>query len=462
MDNCIIFGSGYYGKRIYYKVRDFFNIIKYVDNNKQLWGTELNGVEIVNPKEICNYKVDIVIIASESYEEIAKQLDQMGIFDYLVVRAGFLYKYDMRRILVPYDGAQTVGFKSQNERSILFVQALLCIRTIKIAEEMKKNGWNVSLAYSLDHPQINNREYEYIFNEIYPINTMEGFVKAVDKSTFSIVHVSNSIDYLTNLLVYTNKKIVHDTHDLVSIYRNVSEEQMVAEYVANVKAHGVIYTSEKIKKIVKAKFGIKDDKIFILENLISDFIYVEKYYEKLSSKDGCIHCVYEGGMSDQELDFRFFEKIWSKITDEGIHIHFYTNFNEEYCRRLEEKNLFLHYEGNKSSLQLASEMTKYDCGLLLFNVNPTNRLHLETATANKVYEYLNSGIPIISGEVDAFSEFVTENKIGCKLDLTKNIFKQIKDACSIKINKNFLKDNNLTLDMKTKDLIAFYEYIMKG
>lgn len=49
----------------------------------------------------------------------------------------------------------------------------------------------------------------------------------VNKSDFYLVYYSNTPDSLTNLLLLTNKKIVHDTHDMGAF---------TLEYITNVKA----------------------------------------------------------------------------------------------------------------------------------------------------------------------------------------------------------------------------------
>ena len=55
-----------------------------VDNNASLWGTEKLGIPICNPETILDVPEDerIVILCNAFYEEIAKQLNDMGINHY--------------------------------------------------------------------------------------------------------------------------------------------------------------------------------------------------------------------------------------------------------------------------------------------------------------------------------------------------------------------------------------------
>lgn len=80
-----------YGKRVMFGAGNMFhNYMKFYgkkylpeftcDNNSKLWGTEVEGVEVKNPKELLNIPQDYVIfICNMYYKEIAKQLRTLGI-----------------------------------------------------------------------------------------------------------------------------------------------------------------------------------------------------------------------------------------------------------------------------------------------------------------------------------------------------------------------------------------------
>ncbi|WP_459478701.1 glycosyltransferase [Clostridium saccharoperbutylacetonicum] len=75
----IIFGVGsfYEDRRI--NLNNEYNIIKFTDNNLNLWGTENNGIEIIPPNKIKDYEFDYIFIASSYDKEIKSQLIDMGI-----------------------------------------------------------------------------------------------------------------------------------------------------------------------------------------------------------------------------------------------------------------------------------------------------------------------------------------------------------------------------------------------
>ncbi len=76
----IIFGAGPTGKRAYEFYREFCNVIAFADNNTLLYGTDINGVQIIPAEQIIDYDYDYIIIASvPGYDAICQQLERYGI-----------------------------------------------------------------------------------------------------------------------------------------------------------------------------------------------------------------------------------------------------------------------------------------------------------------------------------------------------------------------------------------------
>lgn len=467
LKKCIIFGAGFYGKGAYYKLKNYYDILYYADNNSLLWGKDIGGIPIVSMEKMMEVyaceKVDI-IICSQAYFEMANQLTELGIEEYYCMLEGFLYHFDKNDTMVPIELSELHYYKKEcDERNILFVQNTACIRTHKIAAMMKNKGYKVFLLYTIAPPESNNESFCKIYDKVYTVFTPNALIDFVNNSEFDIVHSSNEPDSLTNYLLLTNKKIVFDTHDMMSLRGNDNVNALVLEYLANTRSAGVIYTSKGVLEIAKKKFGLENQKTFVLENLILNQIEVKKFHEKLSSLDGELHCVYEGGIQGgNKMHHRYFEDIWRKLTDCGIHIHYYSQSDYDYCVELSEKSPYLHFEGNMGSEELASEMTKYDCGLAIFNVNDSNRAFLETGTANKVYEYINSGLPVILGDINSYVAFVEGYHVGIKLDFDGDIMRQLQDTCKIIIEKDFLQKHKLTMDSYSDELVQFYSSVIEG
>lgn len=466
MKDIILFGAGFYGQNAYYKFKDKYNIMYFVDNNEKLHGEKLHGISIIDIKELKKvYSGDIdIIICSKSYFQISAQLVELGIKEYYVLLEGFLYHSDMNDTMIPVELENHKYYKKlTDDKAILYVQNAACIRTHKIATMMKKYGYKVYLLYTMAPPDSSNSDFASLYDGIFSFTTANGVKRFIANSEFDIIHCSNTPDILANIAITTGKKVVVDTHDMNSLWGKDSINELILEFMANKFSEGDIYTSEKVTDIAEKKYNLKNKKVWYLENMILDEIKVDVPYPKLSKMDGEIHCVYEGGIngSDQESD-RFFEKIWGKIVENHIHVHFYSQSVPEYCKYLDATNEYLHYGGNIGTNQLIKEMTKYDCGLAIFNVNKKNQLFMETGTANKMYEYVCAGLPVVVGNIHSYREFVDKYGVGGYLDLDNDIKLQLDNICKITIPDGFLSKNHLTMMSKSTELANFYEQVMTG
>ena len=327
---------------------------------------------------------------------------------------------------------------------------------------MKEAGYRVYLLYTLAPPEDGNRNFAEVYDDIFTFFTPCGMLHFIEQSEFDIIHSSNAPDLLTNLLLTMDKSVVFDTHDMSSLRGNDSAGEMVMEYVANVYSGGNIYVSDAVAKTAKRKYGLEKKKILTIENLVFEQIEIPMPYDKLSLRDNEIHCVYEGAISDNTENHRYFEEIWKEIAAQGIHVHFYSNSHNGYCRDLDEKSKFFHYEGNLGTYKLIQEMTKYDCGLALFNVTEKNRVHLENATVNKIYEYLNAQLPILISGIKQYKNFIEKYNIGVWHNSNEDIGEQIKQTCQKKVRPNFLQEHRLTMKSVTNNLIEFYEQVVSS
>ncbi len=459
----IIFGAADLGLDALYKLRNYCEVLCFVDNNSKIQGKDVLGIPIISVEQMMELYTDEMYIIVCSYRslEIGVQLMSLGVKGYYVMTDGFLYYSSAEESMIPVEiCSQPYYRKDKDEKNILFVQNRACIRTHKLASVMHANGYKVFLIYTYLPPETSNAEFMEAYDGIYTFFSQRTLVDFVENSDFDIVHSSNEPDILTNLLLLTTKHIVFDTHDMMSIRRHENIYNLTYEYMANTASDGNLYTEKSTIDIAKKKYGLEGKELFAIENTVLDEENIIKI-EKLSSKDGEIHCVYEGGIVGyEELHHRYFENMWKKILDCGIHIHYYATSDCEYYQKL-VGNKYLHYEGNLGTKKLISEMTKYDCGLAMFNVTKLNRIYLSATTSNKIYEYISAGLPVLVADVPTHIAFVEKYHVGKQLDFDKDIAKQIKDVCQIKIEEKFLTKNKLTMMSKSKELIEFYERVKK-
>ena len=408
---CIIFGCGQIGTAAYLKLKSIYDILAWSDNNKELWGQKKNDVLIIPPARISEYDtfsdLDVVVTIGES-EPIIEQLLSLKTRSIVIYKAGLLFQYRSEGYMLPYQC--DMEYIVDTNENVLFVQTEACIRTHKIAKALKNSGKKVYLAYLMAPPTVSNPEYSQIYETTIPIISFDSFIDFVNHSNFEYVHSSNEPDILSMLLGYCNKAIIHDCHDLSSAYKRMTPEELTIEYIAHKKSAGIIYTTENIRQQAVKKYHLEKERTFVLGNLISEELSPKEYLPKLSSIDGELHCVYEGGVvAGDRSSHRYFEEIWKKIAQAGVHIHFYTNCQQEYCNHLESIHPNIHYEGNCSSMELVTEMTQYDVGLYALNITHHNKKYAEFASPNKIQEYVSAGLPVAVTEVESIIEYVDKN-----------------------------------------------------
>lgn len=471
MDKCIIFGASDLGRSQLYKISQFYEVECFCDNDKEKWGKKIGRYEILPLFVIKKKSVfKIVIICSMSYRQIASQLCMQGDYRIFVMLQGMMYEYGIDKILCPYELRRTILLRTTQTQkgTILFVQLVPCIRTHKIAEMMYQCGWRVELLYIIA-PDVsvdqNDEECSYhrIYDSVSTVSTLKGIEDFVNANCCDIVHSSNAPDYITSLLLKCNKPIVHDIHDMESVAGHDDPIRMMDEYIAITQSTGLIHVTNEYKVISNKMYGKKKYEI-VIENRISNFLKKNENIEKLSLYDGEIHCVYEGGLTfeDSQND-RYLWDIWKRFTDQKIHIHFYTPANEQKCREFAGRSRYLHYEGNVTIRRLINVMGQYDCGLVLFNINISNEQVLKNASANKFYEYLCAGLPVILDPIMLqYKEIVNKFHIGICIDYNKDLATQIHNASCMKIEEDFLDKNGFTMESQATALERFYIEVIKS
>lgn len=469
MRKCIIFGCGNIGKQAYHKLKNYYEIVAWSDNNQDLHGKKIDGIPVINPLEIPSFaqrdELD-VFAAMFQTSEVVRQLRRLGKFNIYIWKGGFFFSADG---LSPLEFPAMEYHKKGNDTSlhVLFVSDAANIRDHKMASIVKKAGDKVFLAYIVQSPYDRWTEYADVYEKIYSIMSIQSLYDFVKNSEFDIIHCSSEPEHVTPVLIRAGKTVIHDCHDLRSSNDPLSSDRLALEYLAHTGADGVIYPTAGLRDEAVRKFALSKERTLVIENYPFKDLLQNAKRKKYSDADGEIHCVYEGGITHGDKDCkRYYEKIWLEMAEAGLHVHYYSQSDEKYCRFLETLSPYLHYEGNLSSYALSYELTQYDVGLCIYNSTPKNQLYLENSSPNKLYEYVHAGIPVAVGDVKSHISIAEENNFGKHIDLNGDIMQQMKEIAKIKIPFGVLEEKGFTFDSKTEELLKFYEtvnaYAQKG
>lgn len=361
----------------------------------------------------------------------------------------------MKENNIAFDKNNKEDYEIIEIKKILFIQSIPDIRTNKIAKILNLKGIQVDIMYLEMHPSQVYKELQLPYKNIFKIENINDTIKFINNSDYDILFSSNEPDYLTALLSITNKPIVHDCHDMMSLRGQIANEQIILEYLANTKCDGNIYVTELVKKVAKSRFGLNNKPIMVLDNYILKSQLPKKFLQKMSEMDGEIHCVYEGGLSNFDGHHRNIEDIFIKLAENRIHVHYYAPFENEHYRELSRKSKYLHFEGTKEPNELIEDMTKYDIGLVVLNVTERNKTFLDTTFPNKAWEYLAAGLPLLFSDLISFREFLNKYRVGEIINLESGLIDQVYRVKNLKLDGNFLINNNLTMDNFFVSLINF-------
>lgn len=81
----VIIGASKKGMIAYYVYNDQYDIVKFLDNNPNLYDEKIQGIDIQAVNQIVNIEYDVIIIASQYYDEIKIQLKNLNVKDNILV-----------------------------------------------------------------------------------------------------------------------------------------------------------------------------------------------------------------------------------------------------------------------------------------------------------------------------------------------------------------------------------------
>jgi len=73
----VIFGASLSGRSALSAVSELYDVLAFVDNDSKKHGSSIQNIPIISPPEIAALKPDIILIASEFFEQIQTQLQQL-------------------------------------------------------------------------------------------------------------------------------------------------------------------------------------------------------------------------------------------------------------------------------------------------------------------------------------------------------------------------------------------------
>ena len=341
--------------------------------------------------------------------------------------------------------------------NILFVQETPCIRNYKMAVALRAAGHRVTLAYtrsrlSQAYPELSDETYDECvlvrdYRQLWDLT-----------ASYDIVHCHNEPDLLTVAALAGTAPVVHDTHDLISLRRPDDANLAFFEGVANRAADGRVYTTPYQMEEARNLYGVTGPSL-VLHNYVSQGDLPRRKLPKLSQADGQVHLVYEGGV--RARGHRDFGELFRDLAARGLHVHVYPMKCDEEVARQMTGSPNLHYHQPVSPKQIIEEMTQYDFGIIPFNLDQGKRRFLDTTIANKLYEYLAAGLPVIATDLRSYREYFREHPVGLTYAGADDIVAAIPALRKMAATED-LAACVRSFEQETPRLVAFYRQVLAG
>ncbi|MBG0775029.1 MAG: glycosyltransferase [Desulfovibrionaceae bacterium] len=292
--------------------------------------------------------------------------------------------------------------------NVLFVQNAPCIRNYKMATALRARGHRVSLAYTLKRL---SERYPGLSDATYDANILVTSYRQLWDLTrgYDLVHCHNEPDDLTVAALAGDAPVIHDTHDLISLRAGGDASLAYLEGVANRGAAGRIYTTPFQEREARAMYGVAGPSL-VFHNYASEANLPETWLPKLSAADGRTHVVYEGGVGGNA--HRDFRDVFVAMAARGLAVHIYPA-----AWRQELANFFARVDGVEyhepvSPKILIREMSRYDFGVIPWNVEKGNRRFLDSTIANKLFEYQAAGLPVAATRLESYADWFAAHPTG--------------------------------------------------
>ncbi len=250
------------------------------------------------------------------------------------------------------------------------------------------------------------------------LETLKLYSKGSDVDVF---HCHNEPSWFVSALKeITDKPVILDVHDSYlarstpeeateALNRGESHVRISTEERNNFQmADALVFPGEDFRNVVCGEFGLKQPALTLPS-------YVPSRFYRYSTKDWHGGLVYEGKVNlpsetkgnNTGFSYCDYTELAKRAKAIGMDFHLYSARTDEKFKQHYGETAFIHkpqpFEG------LLDAVSRHDWGVV-GNVNKTREW--EVAFPNKLFEYLATGVPVVSMHAEQCSKFVESTGVG--------------------------------------------------
>ena len=235
------------------------------------------------------------------------------------------------------------------------------------------------------------------------------------------------------------------------------------------RSNSVVVVTDLAKKELVDRIKIDESKVLVFSNSVSksfysDFKLNNQIIEKYSDSFVLLYLGNTSKRRGLETVLKSIPKIIKSISNFKLVIVGSSSFDKELIKIVEEYNIskFVDFEGWKSEDLFPSYINVADLGISPLHSN----LHHDTTYANKLFQYMSLGCPILCSDVNAQKSLLDAYNVGLLFrsedssDLTEKLLKlYLNLSLRNQMSENCINaiQNHLNNDIISKDLVKYYE-----
>ena len=234
-------------------------------------------------------------------------------------------------------------------------------------------------------------------------------------------------------------------------------------------SNSVVVVTDLAKRELVERIKINQDKVVVFSNSVSksfysDFKLNHQIIEKYSDSFVLLYLGNTSKRRGLKIVLKSIPEIVKSISNFKLVIVGSSSFDNELIKTVEEYNIskYVDFEGWKSEDLFPSYIKAAEIGIspLLSN------LHHDTTHANKLFQYMSLGCPVICSDVKAQKALLDIYNVGLLFkagdssDLIEKLFKlYLNSSLRNQMSKNCINaiQNHLNNDIISKDLVKYYE-----
>jgi glycosyltransferase involved in cell wall biosynthesis len=308
---------------------------------------------------------------------------------------------------------------------VLFLQQQPCMRALKYAVGLREARPDITLAFAYQGKTLSEwyGSGDELFERWWDLEDEPmQILRVVHEFRPDVIHSHNLPDSLTvlaNELVDGRVPVVHDVHDLQTLRRTPYENGFpeprdvgTLERRALEESAAVITVSEELLAEIRSRYRLRGPALTFANYALSR--HMPKLLNFTPHRNGLPpRLVYQGTLSTNggHYDLR---QIFTQLAAEGVTLDIYPSREVPAYRELAASTAGLCYRETLAPAVLLRRLPRYDFGWAGFNAE-LNAAHVDTALPNKVFEYVASGLPVLTLNHRALRRFVRERGLGISL-----------------------------------------------